>query len=42
MSCLWNFPDGPVVKTLPSNVGGTGLIPGGGTKVPHAMGCSQN
>ena len=29
-------------KTLPSNGGGAGLIPGGGTKVPRAMGCSQN
>ena len=37
-----NFPDGPVDKTLPSNGGGAGLIPGGGTKVPRAMGCSQN
>ena len=36
-----DFPGGPVVKAPPSNVGGTGLIPGQGTKVPHAMGCSQ-
>ena len=28
---------GPVVKTLPSNVGGTGLIPGQGTKILYAM-----
>ena len=27
---------GPVVKTLPSNAGGAGLIPGWGTKIPHA------
>jgi len=24
-----------VVKTLPSNAGGMGLIPGWGTKIPH-------
>ena len=28
-------------KALPSNVGGTGLIPGGGTKVLHVAQCSQ-
>ena len=27
-------PGGPVVKNLPSNAGGQGLIPGGGTKIP--------
>ena len=26
-----------MVKTLPSNAGGTGLIPGQGTKIPHPM-----
>ena len=26
----WNFPGSPLVKTLPSNVGSEGLIPGGG------------
>ena len=25
---------GPMVKTLPSNAGGMGLIPGQGTKIP--------
>ena len=30
-----NFPSGPVVKTLPSNVGGLGSIPGQGAKIPH-------
>ena len=30
------FPGGPVVKTLPSNVGGASTIPGWGSKVPHA------
>ena len=33
-----DFPGGPVVKNLPSNAGDTGLIPGRGTKIPHAMG----
>ena len=32
------FPGSPVVKNLPSNAGDVGLIPGEGTKVPHAMG----
>ena len=32
-----NFPGGPVFKTLPSNVEGTGLTPGQGTKIPHAL-----
>ena len=31
-----DFPDGPGVKTLPSNAGGVGLIPGQGTKITHA------
>ena len=37
----WNgrgFPAGPGVKTLSSNAGDTGSIPGQGTKIPHAMG----
>ncbi|CAI9177281.1 unnamed protein product [Rangifer tarandus platyrhynchus] len=29
----WDF---PVVKILPSNAGGVGLIPGQGAKIPHA------
>lgn len=33
-----DFPGCPVVKNLPSNVGDGGLIPGGGTKIPHAVG----
>ena len=32
-----DFPGGPVVKTLPSNAGGGGLILGQGTKIPHAL-----
>ena len=27
-----------MVKNPPSNVGDVGLIPGGGTKIPHAAG----
>ena len=34
----WDFPGGPVVRTLPSSGGGTGLIPGWGIKIPHAAG----
>ena len=33
-----DFPGGPVVKNLLSNAGDTDLIPGQGTKIPHAMG----
>ena len=29
-------PGGPVVKILPCNTGYLGLIPGQGTKIPHA------
>ena len=35
-----DFPGGPVVKTLPFNARGVGSIPSGGTKIPHAIGCS--
>ena len=35
---LWrDFPEGPVVKTSPSNAGGAGSIPGQGDKIPHAL-----
>ena len=30
-----DFPDGTVVKTLPSNTGGAGKIHGQGGKIPH-------
>ena len=30
-----------MVKTLPSNAGAVGSIPGQGTKIPHAMLCDQ-
>ena len=33
-----DFRGGPVVKSLPSNEGDTGLIPGWGTKIPYAKG----
>ena len=33
-----DFPGGPVVKNVPSNVGGMGLNPGQGSKIPHATG----
>ena len=34
----WDFPGGPVVKTLCSNASGTSLIPGSGANIPHASG----
>ena len=33
---LRDFPGGPVVKNLPTNVGDEGLIPGQGPKFPRA------
>ena len=30
------------LRFCPSNAGGTGLIPGQGTKIPQAAGCGQN
>ena len=33
-----DFPGGAVVKNPPSNAGDTGLVPGWGTKIPHALG----
>ena len=35
---ILGFPGGPVVKNPRCNVGDVGLIPGRGTKIPHAMG----
>ena len=32
-----DFPDDPVVKTSPSNVGDVGSTSGQGTKIPHAL-----
>ena len=31
-----DFPGSPLVKTPPSKVGGEGLVPGLGNKIPHA------
>ena len=36
--CCGDFPGGPVVKNLPPNSGDMGLVPGWGTKIPHAAG----
>ena len=33
-----DFPGSPVVKNLPFNAKGAGLIPGQGAKIPHALG----
>ena len=33
---IWDFPGGLVVKNPPYNAGEAGLIPGRGTKIPHA------
>ena len=33
----WDFPSSPVVKTLPSNAGGVGTIPGQGAEIPRAL-----
>ena len=35
---LRDFAGGPVVKNPPSSAGDLGLIPGRGTKIPHAAG----
>ena len=32
----WDFPNGPVVKILPSNAGGAGWNPGQGPKIPQS------
>jgi len=36
-SDFWDFPGGPMVKTLPSNAYGVGSIPGQGTRILHAL-----
>ena len=33
---MWDFFGGPVVKNSLCNAGDAGLIPGQGTKIPHA------
>ena len=37
----WDFLGGPVVKNLPCNAEGTGLIPDRGTKIPHTVGAAK-
>ena len=32
-----DLPGRPVVKTLPLNAGDTGLVPGWGAEIPHAL-----
>ena len=32
----WDFPGGPVVKTAPSSVRGSGSIPGQGAEIPRS------
>ena len=39
--CVRDFPGDPVVKTLPSNAGGEGSIPGQGMKIPRAIWCGK-
>ena len=38
----WDFPSGPVVKTLPSNAVGEGPTLGRGAKIPHASQSKKN
>ena len=33
-----DFLGGPIIEKTPSNAGDVGLIPGGGTKIPHVAG----
>lgn len=35
---MGDFPDGQVVKNLPSSVEAVDLIPGGGIRIQHAVG----
>ena len=39
---FWDFPGGPVVKTLSPNAGGSGSGPGWGTKIPDAKKVKKN
>ena len=38
----WDFPGGPVVKTLHFHCRGTGFLPGRGTKIPYSVWYNQN
>ena len=33
----WDFPGGAAARSLPCNAGDVGLIPGQGTRIPHAL-----
>ena len=37
----WGCKESDMTQQLNNNAGDTGLIPGQGTKIPHATGCSQ-
>ena len=41
MGAWRDFPGGSVVKTLPSNAGDMGLIPGWGARIPCTTRCYQ-
>jgi len=41
MNHFGDFPGGPVVNNLACNPGDVGLIPGWGTKIPHACGATK-
>ena len=41
MNHFGDFPGGPVVNNLACNAGDVGLIPGQGTKIPHACGATK-
>ena len=41
MGLLRDFPGGPMVKTPYFSAQNKGLIPGQGTKIPHATWCGQ-
>ena len=37
----WGHKESDMTQRLNDNAGGTGSVPGQGTKIPHATGCSQ-
>ena len=42
MNHFRDFPGGPVVNNPACNLGDVGLIPGWGTKIPHACGATKH
>ena len=38
LNTIQDFPRGPGVKNMPCNAGDSSSIPGGGIKIPHAVG----